>query len=53
MTYKYHLRSGSESKAKNEIDNKIIDLNQRIVTIRCPYFTPFWQGGGGNWFSPV
>ncbi len=38
MTYKYHLRSGSESKAKNEIDNQnfshfdsIIDLNLRIL----------------------
>ncbi len=46
MTYKYHLGSGSESKAKNEIDNQnpshfdsIIDLNQRIVTCTCIFET--------------
>ncbi len=40
MTYKYHLRSGSESKSKNEIDinqnlcpfDSIIGLNLRIIT---------------------
>ncbi len=47
MTYKYNLRSGSESKVKYEINNQnqsqfdsIIDLNWRVVTPPLSHTNP-------------